>query len=245
MKIKIYIVGNFLIAEDVSTKVQFFKVNIRGVHHKRSADDDFAFFQEGLFPLVSNEQPQYLQLGIQRAWEWDTTELEQQSQTTFAFSEIVDENEDPYFDADTLDQYLNDNLGKTEITLIGGGFLTYVATDATLTGDGRFGNPLSVVPAPDVYEERFDLFNAVVGGAWHTVIVPAVPVNRVITVLINVQSPNITVGVRSVLSALNRYGLIDGDGSVTMDVKTDGLGQIQVYTTSVLSASFAVTSYLL
>jgi len=113
MAIKIYITGNFLVAEDTDSRTQYFKVNTRGVHHKRSADDDFAFFQEGLFPQVSNEQPQYLQLGVQRAWEWNTRELEQKSQTTFAFSEIRDKNGDPYVDSDTFDQYLNDNLGAS------------------------------------------------------------------------------------------------------------------------------------
>jgi len=111
MAIKIYITGNFLVAEDPISKVQFFKVNVKGVHHKRNADDDFAFFQEGLYPNVTNGQPNFLQLGAQYGWEWNTRDLEQQSQTTFNFSEIVDGAGVPYLDADTFDQYLNDNLG--------------------------------------------------------------------------------------------------------------------------------------
>ena len=247
MAIKIYITGNFLVAEDTDSRTQYFKVNTRGVHHKRSADDDFAFFQEGLFPQVSNEQPQYLQLGVQRAWEWNTTELENKSQTSFAFSEIRDKNGEPYFDSDTFDQYLNDNLGKTEVVVTGGGvpYLTYVATDETLTGDGTFDNPLSVVPLIERYEEKFDPFLALINASWHNIIVPSAPINRVISVLISVNSPNITAGVRQVGSGFNRYGLIDGDGNITMNVKTNALGQIEVFTSNLASTTFTVLSYIL
>jgi hypothetical protein len=115
MAIKIYITGNFLVAEDVATRDQFFKVNVKGVHHKRQLvagqSDQYSFFQEGLFPQVG-DAPQYLQLGFQMAWQWDSPTLEAPSQTVFEFDDIVDGNGIPYADSDTFDNFLNQNLGS-------------------------------------------------------------------------------------------------------------------------------------
>jgi len=243
MAIKIYITGNFLVAEDSVSRTQFFKVNKKGVHHQRSADDDFSFFQEGLFPQGS-EQPQYLQLGAQTAWEWNTTELEQQSQTTFPFSDIVDGVGVAYPDADTFDQYLNDNLGVDEVVISGGsGFLTYVAHDATLTGDGTPAFPLKVVPLIGNYEERFDPFLPLVGGAWHVISLAGLPSNRLVEILCGPQINNQVVGIREIGSLLNRSVRLDVDSSFTMTVRTNALGQIEIFATS-LSNDFYVTAYL-
>jgi hypothetical protein len=137
---KIYIAGNFLIAQDLINKDIYFKSNVNNVHHLRSLDDNFAFFQDGLLNNVNGE-PQTLGLGVRQAWEWDTQELTQPSQTGFAFADIVDGLGVPYASANDFDDYLNVNLG---ISGTGGG-LTQVAHDATLTGDGTVGSPLGVV----------------------------------------------------------------------------------------------------
>lgn len=111
MAIKIYINKAFIIAEDVISRERFFSVKKEDVIHLRSPDDTFAFFQAGLLPRLDG-QPQWLQLGMQSSYAWDATELESDGKTGFDFTEIVKEDGiTPYADADTLDQFLKDNLG--------------------------------------------------------------------------------------------------------------------------------------
>lgn len=120
MAIKIYIAGNFLAAEDSISREPYFKVPLQGIHHFRNADDEFAFFQSGMLPSLDG-QPQYLQLGIQRSWAWDSPELNQTQQTLFDFADIVDGAGVPYASANAFDDLLNDNLGVFKVNVIGGG----------------------------------------------------------------------------------------------------------------------------
>ena len=225
MATKIYISGNFLIAEDPISREPYFKVKVSGVHHLRDGDDNFSFFQDGLVNNVDG-QPQALAFGIQKSWSWDTQELTQSGRTGFQFTDIVDGAGLPYADADTLDQYLNENLGA-----VCGSALTAVATDATLTGDGTFGNPLSVVPSSDFYEERWDSLTSLVGGAWHTINTGASP-NSLISIVIDSNINNNTCGIRAVGSGLNRTLVIDKDSTSYWIVKTDASGDIQIFTTN-------------
>jgi len=126
----------------------------------------------------------------------------------------------------------------------GGGGLTYVATDATLNGDGTPGFPLSVVPVLASYEERFDPFIALIASAWHTIIVPNTPINELITVVCKTSTANVVIGVRMVGSGLQRRIQIDGESATSFNVRTDALGQIQLFTDNILNTDFYVTSYL-
>ena len=126
----------------------------------------------------------------------------------------------------------------------GGGGLTYVATDATLVGDGTPGFPLSVVPIISSYDERFDPFLAIVGNVWETLIVPNTPIHKIITVVIKTSTANVIVGAREVGSGLQRRIQIDGESATSFNVSTDMFGQIEIYSSNIGSTEFYVTSYL-
>lgn len=122
-------------------------------------------------------------------------------------------------------------------------YLQNVNTDATLTGDGTSGSPLSVV---DNYTEEFSVINLTVDNAWHTVTVPNAPSNKKILVTITVNTDNQDAGVREVGSTLDRRINIGennfGVSSITMDVKTNSSGEIQVYSGFRLLATFTLLS---
>jgi len=144
----------------------------------------------------------------------------------------------------SLEAFLRINTALIPTGGGGGGGLTYVATDATLDGDGTPGFPLSVVPVLASYEERFDAFLAIVGGVWESVIVPNTPINELITVVCKTSTANVVVGVRMVGSGLNRRIQIDGESATSFNVKTDMLGKIEIYTDNIMNTEFFVTSYL-
>ena len=143
----------------------------------------------------------------------------------------------------TLTQFLRINTAIIP-TGGGGGGLTYVATDATLNGDGTPGFPLSVVPIISSYDERFDPFLAIVGNVWETLIVPNTPIHKIITVVIKTSTANVIVGVREVGSGLQRRIQIDGESATSFNVSTDMFGQIEIYSSNIGSTEFYVTSYL-
>jgi len=117
-----------------------------------------------------------------------------------------------------------------------------VATDATLTGTGVIGDPLSVVPAPN-YEEKWSPFAPLVVGVWHVVVVPGAPANEIVNILISNGANNALSGVRAVGSGLLKVARADIDSPFLMVVKTDGVGQIEVYTT-VITTVFNLESFL-
>ena len=158
---KIWINGNFLVAEDSVVKDIYFKIGVENVLSLRDSDDNFSFN----FNMPSqgvNGEVNFLQLGAMQSWNINDKILPYSTvkrKTTFVFADIVDENNLPYADADTLEQYLNDNLGVSP-TGTGGGqvdSVTGLNTDnsdpvnpivqisvdgVTITGSGTSGSPL-------------------------------------------------------------------------------------------------------
>lgn len=110
MATKIYIDGNFLIAEDTITRDIYFKVHKTSVFHYRSnaTDNIYAFFLSNDTARISG-YIQSIQLGRQEAWDFE--EPNPKSKTNFEFSDIVDGAGVPYLNSDTLDTFLNTNLG--------------------------------------------------------------------------------------------------------------------------------------
>ena len=104
---KIYIKGNFFIAEDEISKSIYFKVKKSDVFHLRNSDDNFSFFY--VLPYADISGTKFLMLGQTQDW----NNRIQLKRTVYNFNEIVDEFGLPYLDADFLDEYLNDNLGAS------------------------------------------------------------------------------------------------------------------------------------
>lgn len=232
---KFEIKGNFLVVSNVTSRNEFFRVQINGVKFKRFPNDEFMFLNDA--PTVNNYGAQELNvLGINTLVTIANPNPE--SRTTFTFADSVDKDGVPFPSADAFDIWLSENLG---CGCGDSGGLTEVSTDATLTGNGTVGNPLSVVSG-DNYQERWDNFNANLTGAFHTVSVPGSPPNRIIGVFIDPQGNNTTVGVRTVGSALLKVTRIDNDSSAYFTTKTNEDGEIEVYTTNV-NADFFVESY--
>ena len=104
---KIYIKGNFFIAEDEISKSIYFKVKKSDVFHLRNSDDNFSFFY--VLPYRDISGTKFLMLGQTQDW----NNRIQLKRTVYNFNEIVDEFGLPYLDADFLDEYLNNNLGAS------------------------------------------------------------------------------------------------------------------------------------
>ena len=158
---KIWINGNFLVAEDSVVKDIYFKIGVENVMSLRDTNDNFSFNFN--IPIqTANGEVNFLQLGAMQSWDINDQILPYSTvkrKTTFVFADIVDENNLPYADADTLEQYLNDNLGVSP-TGTGGGqvdSVTGLNTDnsdpvnpivqisvdgVTITGTGTSGSPL-------------------------------------------------------------------------------------------------------
>ena len=240
MATKIFIKGNFLIAQSDVNNNSFIRIPKTDVIPLRDEFDNFGFFDRNTLARIEGFQ-KLTQLGAMEEWNIDAALPP--SQTAFPFSDIVDELGVPYVSADFLDDLLLSNLGACS-TGGGGGGITYVATDTTLTGDGTPGFPLSVVPIISSYDERFDPFLAIVGNVWETLIVPNTPIHRIINVVAKTSTANVIVGVRMVGSGLNRRIQIDGESATSFNVSTDMFGQIEVYSSNILATDFYVTSYL-
>jgi len=118
-----------------------------------------------------------------------------------------------------------------------------VATDGTLTGTGKIGDPLSVVPAPN-YAEKWNQFNPLVTGVWHVVVVPGAPALEIVNILIQNSSNNTFSGIRSVGSGFNRIVRADVDSPFSMLVETNEDGEIEVYATR-MTTVFNLESFLI
>lgn len=143
MSTRIFIKGNFLIARSDLNNNSFIRVPKSDVIPFRDEFDNFGFFDRNTLARIEGFQ-KLTQLG--RIEEWNIDNEFPPSQTVFPFSDIVDELGAPYLSADDLDSLLLTNLGACA-TGGGGGGITYVATDATLSGDGTPGFPLHVEQA--------------------------------------------------------------------------------------------------
>jgi len=234
MATKIYKKGNFLIAEDIVTRDQFFRINPNDLGFIRDRFDNFRFVNKA--PVVNGYDAQALNVVGNIPSADIATITTPAIRYIYPASEIADsagiiigQPGSQWADADEFDDWLSSELGGCCDS--GGGGLTSVATDATLTGDGTPGDPLSVASTPDQYEERWDLLNSLIGGAWHTIGTTANP-DRVISVVFDSNVNNNSCGARAVGSSLNRRLVIDKDSTVFFNVMTDATGQIQVYTTN-------------
>jgi hypothetical protein len=94
----------------------------------------------------------------------------------------------------------------------------------------------------DNYEERWDQFNAGVTGVWQTVTLPSAPADRIVGIVIQPVTTNDFIGVRSIGSTAGRILRHDTDSSLYLTVRTNGAGQVQIYT-SQINANFFVESY--
>lgn len=220
--------GNYLIiTDDVSNEVYIRE--IRGeLKFTKNDSDEFQFE----FVIAKIEQQQ------------NSSFIVGEVLNLFPFADFIDDRTSlPFVSVDELEDFLYENTGFISVDLTGsGGYLTYVATDATLSGDGTALYPLSVVPEVDKYQERFDSLSSLVGGAWHTIPTSA-PANSLITIVIDSNINNNSCGVRAVGSGLNRRVTIDRDSTSYWIVKTNIDSDIEIYTTSTDSQIF-VESYL-
>ena len=114
-----------------------------------------------------------------------------------------------------------------------------ISTDDIEAGtNGQFiGNGNGLINLP--YVEDFTTLTFVAIGAWTTV---ATGYNdKVLSILVDANVNNNTVGVRQVGSALIRSIQIDNDSSITMLVKSDSSGNIEAFQTFA-AANFIVLS---
>jgi hypothetical protein len=220
--------GNFFIARDITTRNEYFREIASAIKFTRFPNDEFVFFNNNNTTINQYDDQRRNTLGITDIDKINGDPLT--FRTNFTYADSVDEFGVPFPSADALDDWLSENLGIEKITLIGAGYLTYVATDATLTGDGTPSNPLSVVPDADLYEERFDLLAPLVVSAWHSI--HTGQPNRLLAISIDSDVNNNLCGVRATGSGLSRFLSIDKDSTSYWMVKADALGDIEVYTMS-------------
>jgi hypothetical protein len=231
--------GNFLVVKDFTTNDEFIREPVSSIKFTRTKDDRFYFFN--VTPMLNNYGSQQLnQLGVNRIE--DVSGAVNESRSFFEFSNSVDENGLPFADADAMDEWLSTNLGATIIVNgDGSGYLTYVATDQTLTGDGTLANPLSVLPDADLYEQKWDQLIPTIASAWNR-IGTGFP-DKLMTISIQSDVNNNQVGVRQAGTSLGRYYTLDRQSCNYWVVKADNLGNIEVYTDS-LDAEIRIESIL-
>ena len=152
MSLIVELKGNFLEIRDSVSRVEGIKYLAADLIPRRDRSDNFTFEKKCGGFLVT-EQTNNNRLGVNAPTGISGNQPE--SIVIYPATDIADPNGlkigDPgaqWADVDDFDNWLNDNLGKKVIEINGAGFLTYVATDSTLNGDGTFANPLSVVPIP-------------------------------------------------------------------------------------------------
>ena len=245
MPAKIEIIGNFLKISEIPSRRQFVGVPIADATYNRDQNDNFVFINRG--QVINNYGSGSLnRLG--RIESMDYLDIEPNQTYIYPASQIADSNGiliggpgAQWVDADEFEDWLSMNIGGSTQTVILNG-LTAVSTDATLTGDGTPGNPLSVVPLIDKYEERFDPFLGIVNGAWHTI--GGFPPNRIISIICEATQNSKNMGVRRTGSIINRQVELNAQSTASFTVETDMAGQIEVFTTNPASTNFYVESYL-
>lgn len=95
----------------------------------------------------------------------------------------------------------------------------------------------------DQYFELWSPTGPAFDGVWDTVILPGAPADRIVSIIIQTSSNNTTVGVRSVGSGLIRSGILNSNGEVSLSARTDALGQVEMFTSSLANSAFLVESY--
>lgn len=227
MATELRINGNFLVIYDNATYTEYIRNIAAETTYQRRDDDKLAFFYK--IPSPNNDQfsDEYI-LGT--------------NYRSFLFSDVIDYDTGLVFpSADAFDDKMAEALGDAAGTAANG-YLTYVATDATLSGDGTVGSPLSVVPDADTYTERWDLLASLIPAAWHTIPTGA-PAGSIISIVIDSNINNNNVGIRAVGSGLSRILTIDKDSTAYFLTKVDASGDIEIYTLNT-NVIIYVESYL-
>ena len=149
MPVKIEIKGNFLKTSDLVSKDQYIGVDASKASYIRDSLDNFAFMNNAQV-LNSYGSTEVNKLGRTETLDPITDNGAKQAYT-YPASEIVDSNGiaiggpgGQWTDIDDFEDWLSNNLSKPPES----DALKFVTTDATLTGNGTFANPLSVVPIP-------------------------------------------------------------------------------------------------
>jgi hypothetical protein len=95
------------------------------------------------------------------------------------------------------------------------------------------------------YVEKFDLIAATSNNAWH-VVAAGVGNDKIILISCGVSSggANRFVGVRAVGSVLDRRLDLEADSTVTMTVKTDGSGDIEMFSENIANSNFRIISII-
>ena len=147
---------------DTTTKQEYFSTFIDHLRWKRDKDDNFTFFNS--VPIINNGGNENInQLGVLR----DITG-EQVGVSSFVYTTTLNPDTGLHFiTPDLMETWLGNNTGfyfdpnpigvVVDIT----GVLTSVAHDATLTGDGTVGDPLSVVSTGVVFTPTINSTNMV------------------------------------------------------------------------------------
>lgn len=231
--------GNFIVVKDFTTNEEFIREPVSSIKFTRTKDDNFVFFN--VTPMISNYDSQQLNVLGRNTIE-DVSGLINGSRSSFSYADSLDENGVPFVDADSMDQWLSTKLGATIIVNgDGSGYLTYVATDSTLTGDGTIANPLSVTPDADLYEQKWDQLIPTIASAWNR-IGTGFP-DRIMSISIQSDVNNNQVGVRQAGTSLGRYYTLDRQSCNYWIVKADNIGNIEVYTQS-LNAEIRIESII-
>jgi hypothetical protein len=220
--ITIEVKGNFFTINNNVTKQDLIRLPAQAVSFVRQADY-FAFYDRATGQLLTPEG-QY----SSTAGNLSEISIDQPAPvfgTAFIYSDLSDNLGAIFASADDLEDYLVNIIGALNLS----GFLTYVATDSTLTGDGTPANPLSVVPIGDTYQERWDILTPLMPSAWHP-IPSGAPANSLLTIAIDSNVNNNTVGVRQIGSSLQRLLTIDKDSTAFFIVRADVSSDIEIYT---------------
>ena len=259
MATKVEIKGNFLLVSDTITRARAVQLPINLVVPTRIERGGINYFGfEYNTPVANGFDQTYLF----RAGRYKGQELGAQNdvqQYEIPETDIVDANDvaiggmgGQWTTVDEFDEWLCDNLGGSVASSVRWGDIFGTLSDQTdlqtiLDTKLQAGDNVSDLVndagySTDQFEERFDQFNATLVGVWETVVLVGAPADMNISVLVCANSNNTTSGVREVGSVLNRLVVSDNDSPFPLTVKTDSMGQIQVYTTNI-TTDFYVISY--
>ena len=157
--------GNYIIITDTIAPFTVFIREVRNqIKFTKNLSDEFQF--EFIVPKIENASEE-TQTSYVIGGEWNL----------FQFADFIDDRTSlPFNSVAELESFLYENTGFIVLGGGGGGGITYVATDATLSGDGTPAFPLSVVQSAGLPTKSGIELNATfVGNPKRAVILFATP----------------------------------------------------------------------
>lgn len=107
--------GNFLIVKNITTNDEYLREPLNRVKFMRTPNDEFVFFNDT--PMQNNYDIQQLNVLGRNNIE-DISGYTNNSRSSFAWSDSVDQKGSPFFTADEMDEWLCKTLGQGSVNVV-------------------------------------------------------------------------------------------------------------------------------